>query len=942
MRRRLPWPVIAMVALSVAWFGSASDFSKRLEYELADAGARWLLHPVDSDVVIIGIDAWSLSELQEWPWPRRYHAALIDWLAPASPNRLFIDIDFSSPSNPEDDRLLESALARWDPASVVLPAFYQRATYQDGTFQDGNQDPTHPNAAAADSELLLTQPLPGLRPHVSIASVNLTPSADGLVRSIPAAWTFNGQTIPTVASFLNGLPNSADLDYRLDFSVDPASFQYFSYSDVLANRIPAEYFAGKTVFVGATAIELGDTMAVPLHRSLPGVVVLALAYESIRDGSHNLAPPVLYWLMVAAWALLLAFLFCGQSWRTNIVIGVASLAFIATLSLILYSAAATVVEVVPFVLGLITAYLLSTLRSLETETLRAIAYAVGLRKRDALLKSIVQSSTDCIICIDVKGLILTANPAAAQLFACHSNELVGASIVEFIPSLLRESADDRRQAFERMSSSIFESTACGNNGDSFPVEISISRVKLKDEQLYTAIIRDITERKAQQRQLQFQATHDPLTALPNRPALAARLDSLLTNAESANPVALLMIDLNRFKEVNDTLGHNVGDYVLYEVARRLEEVISQRGFIARIGGDEFALVVERFRDRAEISALSRELVDCMKRPVETCGVAIDVGLSIGIAVFPQDANEAESLFKNADVAMYVAKRSGSGFEYYNAADDRHTVRRLTIVTRLRKAIANNELELCFQPQINLRTGRVESVEALLRWDDASLGRVTPDEFIALAETTDLIRPLSEWTLVHAFEQSTRWSGQGVDLRVAINLSARMLQDVDFPARLARSMREFGVRPEQIELEITESAMMVDPQRAQGIVVKLSELGVLISIDDYGTGYSSLAYLRDLPVHALKLDKSFVMRMQQHDDRVIVESTVQLAHALNLKVVAEGVESAADAAFLSSCGYDYAQGYLYSAALASSALLEWVRKFNTAALHEFPRGGARAL
>jgi diguanylate cyclase (GGDEF)-like protein/PAS domain S-box-containing protein len=920
MRWRLPWPVIAMAALTVAWFGSASDFSERLEFELSDARARFLLHEVESDVVIIGIDAKSLSELKDWPWPRRYHAELLDRLAPASPKRLFIDIDFSSPTDPEDDRLLESALARWNGARVVLPAFYQAAS-------------------GVDSTLVPTQPLERLRPHVSIASVNLRQESDGLVRSIPAAWTLNDRTMPAVPSFLHDARNSAVGDLRLDFTIDPASFRYFSYSDVLANRIPAQHFAEKTIFVGATAIELGDNVAVPLHRSLPGVAVLALAYESIRDGSHSAVAAPLYWPVVAAWTLLLASLFCRLSWRRNLLVSAAALAFLVSLSLFLYAVAATVLEVVPFLFGLVTAYLLSTLRSLETETLRALAYAIGLRKRDALLKSIVQSSTDCIICIDAKGSIQTANPAAEQLLSCQSNALVGTSIARFIPSLLRESEESPRswlRLLEELSNSIFESTARGNNGDSFPVEMSISRVKLKDEQLFTAIIRDISERKAQQRQLQFQATHDPLTALPNRPALAARLDSMLAKGLAEDPVALMMIDLNRFKEVNDTLGHNVGDYVLYEVARRLEAIVGERGFIARIGGDEFALVVDRFAARAELSELSQKLVDCMKKPVETCNIAIDIGLSIGIAVFPQDANEAESLFKNADVAMYVAKRSGSGFEFYNAADDRHTVRRLTIVTRLRKAIADNELELCFQPQVNLQTGRVESVEALLRWQDASLGQVTPDEFITLAETTDLIQPLSEWTLVEAFRQATHWRRQGVDLRVAINLSARMLQDVGFPALLAKLMSESGIRPEQVELEITESAMMIDPQRALGVVVKLSELGVMISIDDYGTGYSSLAYLRDLPVHALKLDKSFVMNMQQHDDRVIVESTVQLAHALNLKVVAEGVESAADAAFLKACGYDYGQGYWYSAALSAPALLAWVMKFNTAVLHEFPR------
>lgn len=919
--RRLSWPVIAAIAVCVAWLGSANDFSERLEYELADAGARSLLRKVDSDVVIIGIDAKSLAELRHWPWPRQYHADLIDKLAPASPQRLFLDIDFSSPSDAEADRQLGEALARWRGEPVILPTFLQQSTGTGGG-------------------LLLTEPLPHLRRYADTASVNLEPSTDGLVRSFRATWNFEDLDVPSLPSLLHGVMSENGMEVRLDFSIDPASFTYFSYSDVLADRVAAEHFADKIVLVGATAVELGDNVAVPLHRSLPGVVVLALAYESLRNDPPVLMPRALYAVILAAWSMLLANLFCRQSWRRNVLIGTAATGVAATAWLLLYTLCAMILPSVPLLLAAAVAYLLSTLRSLEGETLRAIAFALGLRKRDALLKSIVLSSTDCIVCIDATGRIQMANPAAARLFACDPDTLIGSPVAGFIPSLLAGTSDGPAELFERLCDSIFEDNACTRDDDRLPVEISLSRVKLKDEHLYTAIVRDISERKAQQHQLQFQATHDPLTALPNRPALSARLDSLLAAAAPAQPVALMMIDLDRFKEVNDTLGHNVGDYVLYEVARRLENITRGSGFIARIGGDEFALVVDRFSTAQELTALSRELVECMRKPIHTCGFAIDVGLSIGIAVFPHDAGDAESLFKNADVAMYEAKRSGSGFEFYNASADRHSVRKLTTVTRLRQAIADDALALCFQPQVSLHSGKVESVEALLRWQDPALGRVAPDEFIALAETTDLIQPLSAWTLNAALRQAVQWRNQGTPLRIAVNLSARILQDTGFPAQMLRIMRSTGASARDFELEITESAMMIDPQRALRVIRQLAGSGILISIDDYGTGFSSLAYLRDLPVHALKLDKSFVMNMQ-HRDRVIVKSTVQLAHALNLKVVAEGVETAADAEFLRSCGYDYGQGYFYSTALEPGALLTWVRNYNLAG-REHLRSAPRQL
>ena len=908
--RRAPALLIVVAAFAAAWLSAHSDFGRRLEFGLADSGMQVLRRQIDSDVVIIGIDAKSLAELREWPWPRRYHAGLIEQLAPAAPRQLFLDIDFSSASIDEDDRLLAAALAQWDGANIILPAFFQHASPSDG-------------------DVVLTQPLPAFRPHVAVASVNLNPGIDGLVRYVRGAWTAADHTLPAAVTVLAGRAADGATQYPIDYSIDPASFEFISYSDVLAKRIPAVHFADKLVFVGATAIELGDMVPVPVYRSLPGVTVQALALESMRLGAQADLPQGAYWLLVAIWAALLTVCFRRQSWRGNIALLAAALAAAAAAALFAYASLATRIEILPFAISAIAAYLLATLQSLEIETLRAFTYAVRFRTRNALLKSIVLSSSDCIVCIDADGLIKTANPAADKLFGFETGALVGVSLLRFMPALLQGPENGPALTFEDLLNRVTEIDADAAGGETFPVELSVSRVRLDDEHLYTAIIRDISERRAQLRQLQFQATHDPLTTLPNRPALAAHLDSVLANHNDDEPVALMMIDLNRFKEVNDTLGHNVGDYVLYEVARRLAAVARKNGFIARIGGDEFALIVDHFRDTAIISELSQRLLDCLKKPIETGGIAIDVGLSIGIALFPQDARDAETLFKQSDVAMYVAKRGGSGFEYYNADNDHNSIRRLTIASKLREAVSDSRLELHYQPQINLATGRVDSVEALLRWHDPELGTISPDEFIALAEATDIIRPLTEWTLITAFRQHMAWRDSGLDLRVAVNLSARILQNVAFPARLADLMRVVGIAAEAIELEITESAMMVDPDRALRVIQKLSELGTLISIDDYGTGFSSLAYLRDLPVHALKLDKSFVMNMQDHDDdRVIVESTVQMAHALQLKVVAEGVETSADAAVLRKCGYDYAQGYLYSAALRPDALQSWAKEFNS--------------
>jgi diguanylate cyclase (GGDEF)-like protein len=393
-----------------------------------------------------------------------------------------------------------------------------------------------------------------------------------------------------------------------------------------------------------------------------------------------------------------------------------------------------------------------------------------------------------------------------------------------------------------------------------------------------------------------------------------------------------MLDLCRFKEVNDTLGHNVGDRVLCDVAQRFQQALGDRGLIARIGGDEFTVVIDRPANNEVIATASQLLADCLRKSIDVAGISIEIGVSIGIARFPEDAADAQALLRHADVAMYVAKRRGVPYEYYDAAHDENSVRKLALGGELRAAIANNQLALHFQPQVNLRTGMVESAEGLLRWFHPVQGSIPPSEFIAIAEATDLIRPLTEYTLRAALTQIRAWRERGVHMRIAVNLSARLLQDTGFPVQLRKLIDDVGVSASSLELEITESAMMLDPARALRVIQEIHRLGVLISIDDFGTGYSSLGYLRDLPVHSLKLDKSFVMGMRNNsDDRVIVESTAQMAHALKLELVAEGVESEWDARFLAAAGFDYAQGFCYSRALPADQCLGWIVEFNATAM-----------
>ena len=453
---------------------------------------------------------------------------------------------------------------------------------------------------------------------------------------------------------------------------------------------------------------------------------------------------------------------------------------------------------------------------------------------------------------------------------------------------------------------------------------------VQGEALRTVIVRDITARKQQEQRLQYEATHDSLTDLPNRSALMSHLELALTRTPADGRITLLMLDLCRFKEVNDTLGHEVGDQVLREVARRFESVADDGGFVARLGGDEFTLVLEQTAPNDDIVEIASILHESLREPIPAAGIAIDVGVSIGIARYPDDAADPATLLRHADVAMYVAKRRQTRYEVYDPANDRNTVRRLAMVGELRSAIANGQLRLYYQPKINFKTQRCDSVEALMRWPHPEYGFVSPAEFIVLAESTDLIRPLTEWTLQCAMAQWVQWRASGMQVRIAVNLSARLLQDTDFVSVLRGLLEKHRVPGEALELEITESAMLYDSERALRVIRDIHSLGIELSIDDFGTGFSSLAYLRELPVHAIKLDKSFVTHLHERaDDRSIVNSTVRMAHELGLQVVAEGVESEWAAQYLMDAGYDYGQGYRYSPALPADECRRWIAGFNAA-------------
>jgi diguanylate cyclase (GGDEF)-like protein/PAS domain S-box-containing protein len=574
---------------------------------------------------------------------------------------------------------------------------------------------------------------------------------------------------------------------------------------------------------------------------------------------------------------------------------------------------AEVRTVLAFCIGIVTVCVIGTLL-----LLRAMAQNRASRQRIDLLATVYEHSGEAIAVMDRDNRIIEVNPAFVARTGYQPADVIGRSGTMMMP------ASTTTEQFAAISAALRaegrwrgELIERSKDGRESPVWMVFSTVRDASDRVSHIIANSIelTELKRAEEQIRHLAHHDTLTRLPNRVLLQARLEQAMAAARrDGTELAMLFIDMDRFKTINDTLGHPVGDGLLIEVGRRLRAIVRESDIVARLGGDEFVLVltgVGTLAARAATTVAGKVLTE-LGLPYHVAGHELHSTPSIGIGVFPSDGDDADALMKCADTAMYHAKAAGrNNHQFFTPEMKQASAERLAIEGGLRSAVARDELLLHYQPQVDFASGRVVGVEALVRWRHPELGLIPPNKFIAVAEETGQIEAIGLWVLEHALAQVARWRVQ-IDprLRVAVNVSAQQLRGDALVAQVSAALARHALPGDALELEVTESTAMRDPARTAALLRNLRALGVALAIDDFGTGYSSMVHLKQLPLSSLKLDRSFVMDIE-HDanDSAICKATIQLAHSLGLAVIAEGVETPAQLQFLRGLGCDAAQGYL---------------------------------
>lgn len=837
------------------------------------------------EVVLVAVDAPSLERQGVWPWPRTVYAELLTKLRVAGVVDVAFDIDFSSRSTPADDEAFRDALREFG-GSAILPTFKQITRDQDGT-----------------PRIHVARPVPELGAYAWPASVNVQAAANGLVRRYAMGDNINGAFFPSLAALLAGRYDRAAQSFLVDYSIR-RPLQPIPVIDVLDGTVDPARLKGKKIIIGATAIELGDRFHVPVYGNISGVELQVLAAESILQG-RQLEITSSMVSIIGFVALAGAMLLMWGRFRPvtaalvflMVAIGVEGVAHL------LQTMSPVVLNTAPWIAG-IAGYVL-TLALIELDLRQLLANFAQNR-----FQSIALSLGDGVVCLDAEGRVTFWNPGARAIFGYSSAEINGRPFSALSENL---ADSDLCRFLSRCDASrqVIETTGVRNNGDKFPLEVRISSWLEGDVKHFGAIVRDISLRKRDEEHIRYLALHDALTGLANRAQIRDRLGQSIDDAKQRHEtVALLLLDLDNFKEINDTLGHEAGDQFLCTFAEHLRACVGVKAPIARLGGDEFVVVVEGPDAEAGSKAIARSIADIFgDRHSYIDGNGFLISASIGSAVYPRDADNLDDLMANADLALYRAKRRRPGAHVpYESSFKRDLEHRRNVEAELARAVAENEFELFYQPQVRLCDRHIVGVEALIRWRHPTQGLVPPDQFLEILHACKLSNLVGSWVLRTACEQGYRWQSQGRDLRIGVNISPSQFH-AELPATIERVLSQTGLAPDRLEIEVTEQILLKEDARTIDLLRQIRSLGVRIAFDDFGTGYASLSHLKRFPLDCLKVDRSFVRHLgTDRNNTAITTAIIELGNRMRLCTIAEGIEDEQSAVWLAELGCPEGQGY----------------------------------
>jgi len=546
-----------------------------------------------------------------------------------------------------------------------------------------------------------------------------------------------------------------------------------------------------------------------------------------------------------------------------------------------------------------------------------------------IAENLFQTIADSVILANSNGMILSINPETQRLLGYNENELLGGSLEQIFSSDSR-SANKISELLKDCPIRGAETFMLSKTGVNIPIILSISECSDSYHTRLGFVLasKDVTEYKIAEEKIQYLATHDSLTGLPNRLMFMQLLNHAILSAKrNKKSLAVLFVDLDRFKTINDTKGHDAGDQLLKTISARYKQALRAADVVSRQGGDEFVILIEDVRKPNDLKKIANLILSSTYEPVILLGDECRVTASVGISLYPKDGEDAQILMKNADIAMYCAKEEGkNNFQFYSEDLKSQSMGRLAIETNLRLALERNELSLHYQAKVNFKTGTITGVEALLRWQNPYLGAVTPTQFIPIAEETGIIVPIGKWVLRKACAQNVAWQKQGLPtVSMAVNLSLRQLLDNNLPHDIEDALRDSGMAPQLLELEITESMIMNNPRKMIEILLKIKKMGVRLAIDDFGTGYSSLAQLKQFPVDTLKIDRSFIRNIPENaEDKAIAHAIICMGESLGLTVVAEGVETIEQMDYLKDQSCDEMQGFYFSRPVVPEQFAELLR------------------